>query len=70
MDWAYFKLTYMHKMITVDAGEGKYELIVLVSRYALCELETRSYIVGGGLLTHTKPGIGRSIIPKAAVGGD
>ena len=40
MDWAYFKLTYMHKMITVDAGEGKYELIVLVSRYALCELET------------------------------
>lgn len=31
MDWGYFSLNPMHKMITVEAGEGKYELVVLVS---------------------------------------
>ena len=30
MDWAYFALNPMHKMFTVDAGDGKYELVVLV----------------------------------------
>ena len=34
MDWEYFKLNPMHDQRLVDAGEGRYELIVVVSRVA------------------------------------
>ena len=30
MDWAYFKLSPWNQSVLVDAGEGKYEIVIMV----------------------------------------